>query len=61
MSGSIGRGRTIRIFLADGSPNGVLTAEIMNWIGKVVVAPRARLPDLVARAEVGRTGVYVPR
>ncbi len=38
------KGRTIRIFLADGSPNGVLTAEIMNWIGKAVVAPRARLP-----------------
>ncbi len=53
------RGRTIRIFLADGSPNGVLTAEIMNWIGKVVVAPRARLPDLVARTEVSRTGVYI--
>ncbi len=30
----------------------------MNWTGKVVVAPRTRLPDLVGRPEAGRTGVY---
>jgi Domain of unknown function (DUF4357) len=52
------RGRTIRIFLADGSPSGILTAEIMNWTGKVIVAPRTRLPDLIARPEAGRTGIY---
>lgn len=50
--------RTLRIFLAEGSANGVLTAEIMNWTGKVVVAPRARLPTLLARPELKRTGVY---
>lgn len=53
------RGRTLRIFLADGAPSGILTAEIMNWTGKVVVAPRARLPELVGRPETTRTGVYV--
>ena len=53
------RGRTLRIFLADGAPSGVLTAEILNWTGKVVVAPRTRLPELVARPEATRTGVYV--
>lgn len=52
------KGRTIRIYLADGAPTGILTAEIMNWTGKVVVAPRTRLPDLVARPEESRTGVY---
>jgi hypothetical protein len=52
------KGRTIRIFLADGAPTGILTAEIMNWTGKVVVAPRTRLPDLIARPEAGRTGLY---
>src|SRR5271165_4354767 len=57
MSGSV-RGRTLRIFLADGSPSGILTAEIMNWTGKVIVAPRTRLPDLIARSEADRTGVY---
>lgn len=59
MSGYAGvRGRTIRIYLADGVPTGILTAEIMNWTGKVVVAPRTRLPDFVARPEASRTGVY---
>lgn len=52
------KGRTVRIFLADGIPSGVLTAEIMNWTGKVTVAPRTQLSDLVARAEVKRTGIY---
>lgn len=54
------RGRTIRVFLADGTPTGILTAEIMaSWTGKAIVAPRSRLPDLLARPEVARTGVYV--
>lgn len=53
------RGRTIRLFLTDGSPSGIITAEIMNWTGKVVAAPRTRLPDLLARDEVSKTGIYV--
>lgn len=53
------RGRTLRIFLAEGVPSGVLTAEILNWTGKVMVAPRTRLPELLARAEATKTGVYV--
>ena len=28
-------GRSIRLFLVDGTPNGLLTAEIMNWTGHV--------------------------
>jgi len=27
-------GRTIRIYLVDGVPGGILTAEIMNWTGR---------------------------
>src|SRR4051812_610897 len=54
------RGRTIRVFLADGTPTGILTAEIMaSWTGKAIAAPRARLPDLLTRPELARTGVYV--
>jgi hypothetical protein len=52
-------GRSIRIFLTDGSANGILTAEIMNWTGKVVVSPRSQLVDLARRDEPKRTGVYV--
>ncbi len=52
------KGKTIRIYLTEGTPTGALTAEIINWTGKVVVAPRSQLADLASRAEVQRTGVY---
>jgi len=34
-------GKSIRVYLADGTPGGLLTAEIMNWTGHVVAAPRS--------------------
>lgn len=52
-------GRSIRLFLADGVPTGIITAEIVNWTGHVMMAPRSRLPDLLRRSEAGRPGVYV--
>lgn len=52
-------GRTVRIYLVDGIPSGVITAEIMNWTGKFIVAPRSQLPDLAQRAELKRTGIYI--
>jgi hypothetical protein len=56
---SLSPGRSIRLFLADGTPQGVITAEIMNWTGQALSAPRARLPELLRRPEAARTGVYV--
>lgn len=53
------KGRSIRLFLADGSPGGIITAEIMNWTGHVMNAPRSRLADLIQRPEAGRTGIYI--
>jgi hypothetical protein len=52
-------GKTIRIFLADGEPTGILLAEISNWTGKIIVAPRSQLDQLSKREEVRRTGVYL--
>lgn len=52
-------GRNIRVFLVDGSPGGLITAEIMNWTGHVLFAPRSRLVDLLGRAEASKTGVYL--
>jgi hypothetical protein len=51
-------GRSIRLFLVDGSPNGLLTAEIMNWTGHVLTGPRSKLAELVQRPECARTGIY---
>ncbi|MEY3175493.1 MAG: hypothetical protein RLZZ436_3407 [Planctomycetota bacterium] len=52
-------GKQIRIYLTDGDPAGVLTAEIINWTGKIVAAPRSQLRQLGRREDVQRTGVYV--
>jgi hypothetical protein len=52
-------GKTIRIYLVDGTPNGILTAEIINWTGKIIVAPRSELATLARRPEVRKTGVYL--
>lgn len=52
------QGRSIRLFLVDGTPNGLLTAEIMNWTGHVLTGPRSKLSELVQRPECARTGVY---
>lgn len=53
-----GPGRTIRLFLVDGTPTGVRTAEIMNWTGHVLTAPRASLVEVLKRSEASRTGIY---
>ena len=51
-------GKTIRVFLADDEPTGLLTAEIMNWTGKVISVPRNQLSELQSREEAKRTGIY---
>ena len=52
-------GKSIRLYLADGTPGGLLTAEIMNWTGHVVAAPRSDLAALLKRDETSRTGIYI--
>lgn len=51
-------GRSVRLFLVDGSPTGLVTAEIMNWTGHALIAPRSRLGEALRREEASRTGVY---
>lgn len=52
------QGRSIRLFLVDGAPNGLLTAEIVNWTGHVLTGPRSKLPEILERPECARTGIY---
>jgi hypothetical protein len=51
-------GRTVRLFLVDGSPTGLITAEIMNWTGHALVTTRSRIGEALKREEASRTGVY---
>jgi len=52
-------GRTIQIFLADGSPNGLIIASIFGWTGSVVVASQSNFTRLLGRPELERSGVYI--
>ena len=51
--------RSIRLFLVDGTPSGLRTAEIGLSTCKAVACPRASLGGLRTRPEANRTGVYV--
>lgn len=52
-------GYTIRIFVADGDPEGVRIIDQMNWTGKGIVFPRSLWASVRERAEFGGAGVYV--
>ena len=51
-------GRSIRIFLADGSPAGLRHVEIANWSGQALACPRSRFSELADWEESKRQGVY---
>ena len=53
------QGRTLKLFLVDGVPQGLLTAEIMNWTGHVICGSRGKLTELIQRPESKRAGVYL--
>ena len=46
-----------RIFLVDGTPDGVRTVDTSNWTGRGTVCPGSRFPEAKFRPEFERTGV----
>jgi hypothetical protein len=50
---------TIKLFLPLGDAKSLRTAEISNWTGKAVAAPRTELDELLAREELDKAGVYI--
>lgn len=52
-------GKQLKLFLVDGTPGGLTTAEITNWTGHVLAGGRSDLGDLLKRKEVQRPGVYL--
>jgi len=52
------RGKTIQVFLTDGSPRGIKLAEITSNIELAVFIPRNKMNESTARTEVSRPGVY---
>lgn len=49
---------TIKIFLANGDPKRLRTAELSNWTGKAVAGPRSEFDSVLAREESQNSGVY---
>lgn len=52
-------GTTIKLFLVEGSPSGLVTAGIGQWTGQAIVVPRTKVADFSSRPEAKRPGVYV--
>lgn len=50
---------TIKLFLPYGDGTRLRTAEISNWSGKALAAPRTDFDDLLAREELENSGVYI--
>lgn len=59
MNGQGPIGRTIQVFLVEGTTNGLTIATMHGWTGSVIIARNQTLPKLLARPEAKRTGVYL--
>ena len=52
-------GKTIKIFLLDGDPNGRMSCELSNWTGKAYKIPRIKIKECSDRNDLINTGVYL--
>jgi hypothetical protein len=50
---------TLRVFVADGDPEGVRIIDRMNWTGLGITFPREKWPEIKKRSEFNKTGVYI--
>ena len=57
MSAAIGR--SLELYYIDGRPDGMLTAELFNWTGHVLMAPRTQIATALRRPEAGYAGIYL--
>lgn len=53
------RGVSVRVFLADGTPEGLRVVEKSNWTGIATMCARAQYPEMRIRDEFSKPGVYV--
>lgn len=52
-------GKTIKLFLIDGEPNGRMTCELSNWTGKAYKIPRILVKESADREDLKNPGVYL--
>lgn len=57
---SIGsEGRSLELYFINGNPDGMLTAEVFNWTGHILMTPRTQIAAALSRKEARHTGVYI--
>lgn len=52
-------GRSIQLFLVDGTANGLIIATLHGWTGSLVVSRQSSFDKLLRRSELDKTGVYI--
>lgn len=52
-------GRSLELYYIDGRPDGMVTAELFNWTGHVLMFPRTQIAPALAREEASYAGVYL--
>jgi hypothetical protein len=52
------RGKTIQIFLTDGSPRGIKLAEVTSNVELAIFIPRTKINEASSRKEVSNAGIY---
>ncbi|WP_198368521.1 GIY-YIG nuclease family protein [Roseomonas rosulenta] len=52
-------GRSLELYYIDGRPDGMLTAELFNWTGHVLMAPRTQIAAALRRPEASYAGIYL--
>lgn len=52
-------GRSLELYYIDGRPDGMLTAELFNWTGHVLMTPRTQIATALKRPEAGYAGIYL--
>lgn len=50
---------SLRIFVAEGDPDGLRLVDRSNWIGRAVIFPRPLFPKIKHREEFKQAGVYL--
>lgn len=52
-------GKTIKLFLIDGEPNGRMTCELSNWTGKAYKIPRILIKESYLREDLQSPRIYL--
>ena len=50
--------QTIKIFLMDGEPDGLKSAELSNWVGQAIVIPRNKFKEVKSKDGYRKPAVY---